>query len=456
MKLSRNEVRRKTHAVPALRFEQQRLTSFSGLLLYQLLFARLDLKRRLRACFETGEAIYHRSVIVLGLIVHLLLGYRQLRDARYYRDDPMVRRLLGLARLPDVATVSRCLAEIATESVERVRRLLRELVLERLVALAPRRITLDFDGSVISTGRWAEGTAVGFNRRNKGDRSYYPLFCTVAQTGQVFDLLHRPGNIHDSRGARDFLITCIEQIRAALPGVFIEARLDSAFFSDAIVGALHKLGVEFTVSVPFERFVGLKQRIENRRRWRRINAEISCFEDRWKPNSWPRRYRFVFLRTRHRRRSKQPVQLDLFEPIDFDFRYTVVVTNKTANAATVVRFHHGRGAQEGVFGELKSQGQLDYVPTRTLAGNQLYLLAAVLAYNLNRELQMTVQTTDRTTTPTRAPLWRFTQLETFRRTLLQRAGRLTRPQGALTLTISANPDVRDELLHCVDQLQVAA
>ena len=456
MKLSRNEVQRKTHAVPTLRFEQQRLTSFSGLVLFQLLFTRLDLKRRLRACFEASGAIYNRGVIVLALIVHLLLGYRQLRDARYYRDDPMVRRLLGLARLPDVATVSRCLAEIGTESVERVRRLLRELVVERLVALAPRRITLDFDGSVISTGRWAEGTAVGFNRRSKGDRSYYPLFCTVAQTGQVFDLLHRPGNVHDSRGARDFLTACIEHLRAALPGVFIEARLDSAFFSDAIVGVLHRLGVEFTVSVPFERFVGLKQRIENRHRWHRINAEVSCFEDRWKPTSWPRRYRFVFLRTRHRRRSKQPVQLDLFEPIDFDHRYTVVVTNKTVNVATVVRFHHGRGAQEGVFGELKAQGQLDYVPTRTLAGNQLYLLAAVLAYNLNRELQMTVQTTDRTTTPTRAPLWRFTQLDTFRRTLLQRAGRLTRPHGALTLTISANPDVRDELLHCVDQLQAAA
>ena len=29
---------------------------------------------------------------------------------RYYQDDPMVRRLLGLERLPDVATVSRTLA----------------------------------------------------------------------------------------------------------------------------------------------------------------------------------------------------------------------------------------------------------------------------------------------------------------------------------------------------------
>jgi hypothetical protein len=456
MKLSRNAVRRKTHAIPALRFEQQKLSSFAGLLLFQVLFGRLDLKRRLRACFETGGAIYHRAAIVLGLIVHLLLGYRQLRDARYYRDDPMVRRLLGLTRLPDVATVSRCLAETTAANIERMRQLCRELVLERLVTLAPRRLTLDFDGSVLGTGRWAEGTAVGFNRKKKGQRSYYPLFCTLAQTGQVFDVLHRPGNVHDSRGAKDFLIACIEQIRAVLPAVVLEARLDSAFFSDEIVRTLHELGVEFSISVPFERFVELKQRIENRHRWHRVNAHLSYFEDHWKPQSWPRRFRFVFLRTTHRRRSKQPVQLDLFEPVDTELRYTVVVTNKTVHAAAVVRFHHGRGAQEGVFAELKSQGQLDYVPSRTLAGNQLYLLAAVLAHNLNRELQMTAEPPERTTTPTRAPLWAFKQLETVRRTLVQRAGRITRPQGELTLTVSANNEVRHELLHCLGQLQKAA
>jgi hypothetical protein len=456
MKLSRKAVRRKTHAIPTFRFEQQRLTSFSGLVLFQVLFGQLDLKRRLRECFETGGAIYQQATIVLSLIVHLLLGYRQLRDVRYYRDDPIVRRVLGLSRLPDVATVSRCLAAACTASVERIRRLCRELVLDRLVALALPRLTLDFDGSVLGTGRRAEGTAVGFNKKKKGQRGYYPLICTVAQTGQVFDLLHRPGNVHDSRGAKEFIIACIEQVRTVLPRVRIEVRLDSAFFSDEIVRTLHKLGVEFSISVPFERFIGLKQRIEKRNRWHRVNAEVSHFEDHWKPKSWPRRYRFVFLRTVHRRRSKQPVQLDLFEPVDTEFRYTVVVTNKTINAAAVARFHHGRGTQEGVFAELKSQGQLDYIPTRTLAGNQIYLLAAVLAYNLNRELQMTVETPDRATTPTRAPLWTFKQLETLRRTLVQRAGRLTRPQGELTLTVSANNQVKKELLHYLDQLQKAA
>ena len=80
------------------------------------------------------------------------------------------------------------------------------MVLDRVQALELRRLTLDFDGSVIGTGRSAEGTAVGFNKKKKGQRSYYPLFCTVAQTGQAFDVLHRSGNVHDSNGAEDFTL----------------------------------------------------------------------------------------------------------------------------------------------------------------------------------------------------------------------------------------------------------
>ena len=107
---------------------------------------------------------------MMVLVVHLLLGYRALRDVRYYRDDEMVKRLLGLKRLPDVATISRGLANADETSVEKVREMSKTMVLERVAALALARVTLDFDGSVLSTGRHAEGTAVGFNKKKKGAR----------------------------------------------------------------------------------------------------------------------------------------------------------------------------------------------------------------------------------------------------------------------------------------------
>jgi hypothetical protein len=458
MKLSRNQVQRKTHAIPELRFEDQKLTSFAGLFVFQLLFQRLDLKSRLRNCFRhlRSNRAYDHALAVLGLIVHLLIGFRQLRDVRYYRDDPMVQRVLGLNRLPDVATISRLLATADSDSVTSLRQLIRQLVLQALTPLGLRRLTLDFDGSVIGTGRFAEGTAVGFNRKKKGQRSYYPLFCTIAQTGQVFDVFHRPGNVHDSNGAREFILACINTVREVLPGIQIEVRMDGAFFSDALVTLLADLGVEFTISVPFERFVELKEKIESRRWWQRLNEDLGYFELKWKPKAWSRRYRFLFVRSRSVIRDKEPVQLDLFVPQVYGYEFKVVITNKKIRAREVIRFHNGRGAQEGVFAELKSQGQLDYVPTQTLAGNQVFLLATVLAYNLNRDLQMVTREPGRDTTPQRSPLWQFERLETLRLKLINRAGRLNQPQGRLTLTMSTNPAVQEELLQFRAKLEEAA
>ena len=457
MKLSRSQVRRKAHAIPEVRFEKEEartLTSFAGLTLFQKFFAVIGLKRRLSACFQSvrGGKIYQRTTGFLQLIVHLLLGFRELQDCRYYQDDPLVQRVLGLQRLPNVATLSRMLKEATAESVARLRRLLREMVLERLVKLAPARVTLDFDGSVQSTRRHAEGTAVGFNKKKKGARSYYPLFCTVAQTGQVLDVLHRPGNVHDSNGALAFVVACVEAVRRELPGVVIEVRMDSAFFSDELVAALTTARVEFTLSVPFERFVELKGIIEQCPSWSALDDATSYFERSWKPQCWKRAYRFLFVRTKAKQQHKGPIQLDLFVPHEYGYEFKVIVTNKTTGPQAVITYHEGRGSQESVFAELKSHCHLDYVPVRRLHGNQTYLLAGLFAHNLTRELQMQTEAPCRGTTPQRATYWVFEKLDTIRKTVIQRAGRFSRPQGALTLTVSAGPWIRErfqEILHAL-------
>ena len=458
MKSSRKDIHRNTHVLPRLRFEDQQLTSFAGLVLFQRLFESLDLRARLRSCFRHLDTtpIFGQATIVLLLVIHLLLGFRDLRHLRYYQDDPLVRRLLGLTKLPDVSTLSRCLSDLDETGVGRLHAVLRDIVLARLATLSLRRITLDFDGSVIGTGRFAEGTAVGFNRKKKGQRSYYPLFCTVAQTGQVLDVLHRSGNVHDSNGAQAFILHCIEQIRTALPGVTVEVRMDSAFFSEAIVGELEQAGVEYTISVPFERYAALKALIDKRSRWQRLDGLCDYFESAWKPKSWSWRRRFVFVRQGVKVQHKEPVQLDLFIPYEHGYAFKVVLTNKTITAAKAVAFHNGRGAQEGVFAELKSDNQMGYVPTRTWLGNRVYLLSALLAHNLARELQMATKAPSRITGQKRPTLWAFERLDTLRRSILQRAGRLIRPQGRLTLSVCANEALQNKLLQYFDGAERAA
>ena len=458
MKLSKADVRGKAKLGMEVRFEAQNLTSYSGLILFQHFFSLVGIKERLWRCFRHLKVspIYGHHVMVMLLVVHLVIGHRRLRDVDYYRDDEMVKRVLGLKRLPDVSTVSRSLASADARSVDNVRAESSTVVIERLQAERFASVTLDFDGSVLSTGRHAEGTAVGFNKKKKGARSYYPLFCTVAQTDQVLDVHHRPGNVHDSNGADAFIERCVRTVRTSLPRAKVEVRIDSAFFNHIILDRLQSLGVEFTVSVPFERFAALKEKVEGRRRWRPMAHGLGYFETRWKPKSWNSRYRFIFIRQHIRRQNKAPIQLDLFQPIEYGYEFKVIVTNKKTNPRRSVLFHEGRGSQEGIFAELKTHCQMDYVPVRTRVGNQLYMLAAILAHNLTRELQMRLNPRARRTTAKRAALWCFREIETLRRTLIQRAGRIIHPAGKAILSMNSNERLEGELRLALATLNASA
>ena len=87
---------------------------------------------------------------------------------------------------------------------------------------------------------------------------------------------------------------------------------------------------------------------------------------------------------------------------------------------------------------------------------QLFTLCAMMAHKLSRELQMLASPVAERALPKRPAAWAFEKLDTLRHRLIQRAGRLTRPKGQLTLTMIANEDVRKYLLHFLDVLKKAA
>ena len=95
---------------------------------------------------------------------------------------------------------------------------------------------------------------------------------------------------------------------------------------------------------------------------------------------------------------------------------------------------------------------LDLIPTRRKIGNQIFILAGMLAHNLGRELQMVTRPTDRGDLAKRPAKWEFKSLGTIRQHLLHNAGTLARPQGELTLTMNASDAVRDELTRYLDGL----
>ena len=458
MKSSKAQIHAKFHKIPELRFEDQQLTSFSGIIIFQLLFKRLDLKAKMKKCFSHLDVspIFGHHLVVLLIITHLILGFKRLREIKYYKDDPMVLRLMGLKKLPDVSTISRGLAQLDDKSVDNIQYLSRSFVVDGLQREQFPRLTLDFDGYVLSTKGHAEGSAIGFNKKKKGARSYYPLFCTISQTGQFFDMHHRPGNVHDSNGAPDFMIKCFDKIKSELPGTIIESRMDAAFFNQDIISLMSDKRIQFTASVPFARFTELKGMIEACDSWAIIDETWSYFETQWKPKSWTDEYRFVFTRKKVKKPQKGPIQLDLFRPISREYQYKVIVTNKKVSANAVVLFHNGRGSQELLFGNAKNDTALSAIPCKRLTANQVFTVASMMAHNFSRKMQMIAHPAAKRAKAKRPAAWTFKKLDTIRHQIIQRAGRFISPQGKLTLTMSANLAVKKDLLFFIEALQKAA
>ena len=72
MKYSKSDVQSKVHALPELKFENQTLTSFAGLVIFQKFFATIELKKRLRNCFAhlNKSKISNRTTLFMQLITY--------------------------------------------------------------------------------------------------------------------------------------------------------------------------------------------------------------------------------------------------------------------------------------------------------------------------------------------------------------------------------------------------
>jgi len=186
---TRSQIRGRSRPVDTVTFDEQSVTRFGGLASLQRWLAETGFKERLRRSLRglADTTAFDYPHLVLVLILHYLLGWRRLSELDHDRDDPMLARTVRLQRLPSMSALS-CLDQAPAAIVDRLRGFVRDGVVERIRASGLRSITLDFDGTVQSTQRRAESSAVGYNSQHKGEHSYYPLLCTVSQLGEVIDV----------------------------------------------------------------------------------------------------------------------------------------------------------------------------------------------------------------------------------------------------------------------------
>ena len=424
-----------------IEFGHEQLTSYGGLELVRRYFHLIGLNARIRRAL--GKHVggdYGCTHLVLLLIGLLVVGARRLQHLRYLANDPLFARFCGLARIPSDRTVVNWLKQFTQASLGALARINRELLYEQIQKLGLRRLTIDLDGTVIRAGGKVAWAAHGFNPHHRKDPSYYPLLAHLAQTGQILRLKHRPGNVHDSKGAERFVRELIGETRAHLGRALTLEFRDAAFFQQNLLKLLARLGCFYAVKVPWCRWTGVKALIAAQSRWTAVAGDIDGFETRLELAVWGLQLRVVVYRKRVHHPSPKNYQLDLFSPDDGYFEYSAVATNLTLTPQTLWYFAAGRGAQEKTFAELKGEFALDVVPTNHYGANSAWLQLSILAHNLTRSFQLhATLAPPKPRSRKRTYSYRIASMKTLRFLFVNRAARLARISGRQILRFSSNP-----------------
>ena len=391
MRFSKRVIQQRNHGNLRVEFAHQDITSYSGLELFRRYVRLIDLHRRVQRSFRdqhlSGD--YGLFSMMLVFFVLWLTGGRRLSHVGWISGDPLVERICALKNLPSDRSLSRWLAQFTHDSLQCLITLNSELVLEKMKDLDLPRITLDFDGTVVSCGDSVEGAARGYNPHNRHAKSYYPLLCHIAQTGHFLYVHHRPGNIHDSQGgALEIIQKCVTLLKQTIPGVVIEVRLDAAFFIEEIVRFLLQSRIDFAVKAPMWSGPYFKGMIQKRKRWRRASRKISWFEETIFFPKWKIDLHLVFYRIQRSEKGiKKTFQLDLFSPNDALYEYQILCTNKTLAAKNLLDFYNGRCGIERQIAELKGQFAFDAIPTQNQKANEAHHQLSAMGYNLVRNFQ---------------------------------------------------------------------
>jgi hypothetical protein len=441
----------------SIEFAPQGITAFGGLELIRRYFSMVGLHRRVRSAFAKHDigGDYRCIDMILVVIALLLAGGSRMDHIAHLGADPLVKRFCGLMRLPDERSISRWLKRFTMQSMQALIELNSQIAAEAIEREHLGRLTIDVDGTVLTTGSSVAWSFRGFNPHKRKHHSYYPIIAHLAQTGHILRVKNRPGNVHDSTGAESFIRELIDDLDVRLPRKLpMEFRMDGAFFQKEILSLLERRKAFYAIKVPFMRWLKIIPIIRERKRWHHLSNGIGYFEIELDIPCWQRSLRVVIYRKRVPFKSRKNYQLDLFDPADGHFEYSAVATNRDIQPAFLWQFMAGRGAQEKTIAELKGEWAFDTIPTNHYAANTAWQQVSVLGHNLIRSFQIETMAGEKRFSIKRTYHRVLHSLKTIRFLVIHQPARIVRPQGYGVLKFSVAPET-EAIISNIDNILAA-
>jgi len=361
----------------------EELFSHAGLAVVGAILERSRIKERLDMVMlpeHPFPEISHGEVAkaMIGLIC---LGKPDYDAIELFRDDPFFLQSLGLKIVPSSPTLRQRLDSAKGAWSEIILNESARLVKKLAPMITPSHgdlVAIDIDVSPFDN---SETKKEGVSWTYKNVDGYAPIFAYLGLEGYLINLELRPGSDHCQKGTVEFLKRTLRYARLISLATFL-VRLDSGNDSIENIKVCHKEKAHYIIK--------RNLRWETLEEWLAIAMECGRLEE-------PRPGKQVWLGERY---VKKPGIEDSLRQVFCVTRWTMEEdgqelliprvevetywTSLSDDAATIVRLYQAHGTSEQFHSELKTDLDLERLPSGKFQTNELVLLLGMVAYNILR------------------------------------------------------------------------
>ncbi len=360
------------------------LTSHSGLALVGAILDRTSLRERCQAIKIPGHPapIVGNANVVVAMIGLLCMGKPDFDAIEPFRDDPFFARALDLGAVPSSPTLRQRLGRLAGE----VDDLLREESAAMVGTLAPGvtpvhrdMVPLDIDVSPFDNSNTSkEGVSWTYKRFD----GYAPIFAYLGGEGYLVDLELRSGSTHSQNGMPSFLRRTLHLSRQVTSAPML-VRLDSAHDSIDTIQVCHEESVDYIIKRNLrgedpDDWIREAQSSRGHREEPRPGKVVWTGKGSVKRPEMDEPLRLVFQVTE---RTLTPTGQALLCP---EVRVDTFWTSLPDPPEKVIDLYRDHATSEQFHSEIKSDLDLERLPSGKFATNQLVLLLGMVAYNVLR------------------------------------------------------------------------
>jgi len=333
-----------------------------------------------------SDAIADRDILLtqIGLLCN---GRTDFNDVDLYRNDELFMNAFDLKTVAsepvfrqrfDDLPAARTHAALRDLNI----RLLSTRTFGRVDADGMLLVPVDIDVSPFdNSGSSKQGVSFTYKLHD----GYAPIFAYVGTEGYMLDCELRPGKQHCQNGTPEFIQRSVKMLKSlGLEGQCL-LRLDGG--NDAAENMDHCDPHRFIIKRNLrkeclEQWLAMARRVGDLRKSREGKNIYTGFVDHLHPGG-------------DESRPCVPVAFEVIERLTDIHGQALLMpeievntwwTNLTCRAETVIKLYHAHGTSEQFHSELKSDLDVERLPSGKLCANKIILLCAMVAFNLLRTL----------------------------------------------------------------------